>query len=65
MEALFYNSDDVAQMLGVSKSKAYTIIRKLNEELEAKGFITMHGKVSRQYFAEKVYGCTKATATES
>lgn len=64
MEALFYNSDDVAQMLGVSKSKAYTIIRKLNEELEAKGFITMHGKVSRQYFSEKIYGCTNTTATE-
>ena len=30
MEQLFYTSDDIAQMLGVSKSKAYAIIRSLN-----------------------------------
>lgn len=64
MEQLFYTSDDVAKMLGVSKSKAYAIIRNLNEELEEKGFITMHGKVSKQYFSEKIYGCMQAKATE-
>lgn len=46
----------VAELLGISKSKAYTIVRELNEELSAKGFITVAGRVSRKFFEEKFYG---------
>lgn len=56
MENMFYKVEDVAVMLGVSKSKAYAIIRNLNKELSEKGFVTIAGKVSKQYFAEKFYG---------
>ena len=38
MENRFIRADDVAQELNVSKPYAYKIIRKLNEELKAKGF---------------------------
>ncbi len=47
---------EVADSLDVSKAYAYNLIKKLNTELEEKGFITIPGKVSRQYFQEKVYG---------
>ena len=56
MEKRFIRADDVAQELNVSKPYAYKIIRKLNEELNAKGFITIAGRVNRQYFYERLYG---------
>ena len=49
-------ADEVAKELDVSVSYAYKLIRMLNEELEAKGFITVSGRVSRQYFHERLYG---------
>ncbi|MCI6825326.1 MAG: LysR family transcriptional regulator [Ruminococcus bromii] len=54
MENRFIRADDVAQELNVSKPYAYKLIRKLNEELKAKGFITIAGRVNRQYFYESV-----------
>ena len=50
MESKFIRADDVAQELSVSKPYAYKLIRKLNEELKAQGFITIAGRVNRQYF---------------
>lgn len=59
MENRFIRADDVAQELNVSKPYAYKLIRKLNEELKAKGFITIVGRVNRQYFYERLYGVGK------
>ncbi len=55
----FMKVDEVAAEMGTSNSFAYKIIKQLNTELEAKGFITVAGKVSRQYFHERVYGYGK------
>ncbi|MCL2812808.1 MAG: DNA-binding protein [Clostridia bacterium] len=53
----FMRVDDVAQELGVSKSYAYKIVRKLNAELKEMGYMTVAGRVSKKYFLEKVcYG---------
>lgn len=51
----FYVAEDVAKIMGISKSKAYKIIRELNDELSKQGKIVVSGKVSRRYFDEKVY----------
>ena len=59
MENRFIRADDVAQELNVSKPYAYKLIRKLNEELKAKGFITIAGRVNRHYFYERLYGAGK------
>ena len=49
--------DEVAEVLGISKSYAYKIVQKLNSELKNKGFLTIAGRVNRQYFLEKTcYG---------
>lgn len=56
MENRFIRAEDVAQELNVSKPYAYKLIRQLNEELKAKGFITIAGRVNRQYFYERLYG---------
>ena len=50
------NVRDVMAVLEVSESKAYGILRQMNDELKAKGFITIPGKVPTAYFEEKVYG---------
>jgi transposase len=46
---------EVAKELNVSPSYGYKLIRKLNEELEKKGMITIPGRVNRQYFNERLY----------
>ena len=59
MENRFIRAEDVAQELNVSKSYAYKLIRQLNEELKAKGFITIAGRVNRQYCYKRLYGAGK------
>lgn len=56
----FIRVDEVADMLGISKSYAYKIVRGLNSELKAKGFLVVSGRVNRRYFLEKVcYGAIR------
>lgn len=47
--------EDVMEILGIGKSLAYKIIRQLNDELRAQGYITVAGRVSATYFKERVY----------
>ena len=53
---VFITVDEVAQQVNVSKSFAYKIIRTSNNELKAKGYITIAGRVSRKFFEERIYG---------
>ena len=57
----FIKVDEVAAVLGVSKSYAYKIVREMNNELKRRGFITIAGRVSKQYFEEKFYGLRQLT----
>ena len=59
----FMRVEDVASELNVSKSYAYKIVQKLNKELEAKGYITISGRVNRQYFLERT--CYGGSAEDS
>lgn len=45
MDNKFIRAEDVAQELNISKPYAYKLIRQLNEELRAKGYITISGRV--------------------
>lgn len=54
MSTTFMKVQDVADELGISKSYAYKIVQQLNEELKAQGFITISGRVNKQYFLERV-----------
>jgi Mn-dependent DtxR family transcriptional regulator len=53
---IFIKADEIATELGVSKPYAYKLVKRMNEELRQKGFVTIPGRVSRQYYREKVYG---------
>ena len=39
--------EEVAEELNISKSYAYKIVQKLNEELKSKGFLTISGRVNK------------------
>ena len=56
MRAQFITAEEVQQVLGVSRSKAYQIIQAMNRELKSAGYITIAGKCPIQYFKQKFYG---------
>lgn len=56
----FITAEEVAKELNISKPFAYKIVRQMNDELNKKGYITIAGRVSRQYFSEKFYGLVQA-----
>ncbi len=51
----FMNAAEVAADFGVYESKAYMIIKEMNDELKAKGYITVAGRINRQYYNERTY----------
>lgn len=57
VEKNYYDVDDVAQAMGISRSYAYKVVRQLNAELANMGYLTVSGRVNRQYFLERTcYG---------
>ncbi|MBQ9264265.1 MAG: helix-turn-helix domain-containing protein [Clostridia bacterium] len=51
----FMRADEVARELGISKSFAYKLIRQLNQELKERGFLTIAGRINRDYLRERLY----------
>lgn len=49
----FMRVQEVAEILEISQSSAYKIMRQLNKELEEQGKITTSGRLSRRYFEER------------
>ena len=54
MSNTFMRVEDVATELGVSKSYAYKVVRRLNADLKNMGYLTVAGRVSKKYFMEKL-----------
>lgn len=53
---IFYHVEDVMELLGVSRSKAYKIIQDLNDELKKNGYIVaVAGRVPKKFFNERFY----------
>ena len=46
---------DVEEILGVSESYAYKLIRKLNKEMQDLGFQTIQGRIDTKFFYEHFY----------
>lgn len=49
----YYTVEDIMQLLGVKRSKAYSIMRKLREELIASGNLIEEypvGRIPKRYF---------------
>lgn len=58
-QSIFVGAAEVAEMLDISKAMAYRMIHDWNEELKQQGYTTVQGRVSREYFKEKIYGLSK------
>ena len=50
------SADEVAQELNCSKSHAYKLVKAMNKELSAQGYITMAGRIPKAFWAKKMYG---------
>ena len=55
-DSIFIKADELAKELDISQGLAYKMIAQWNEELKAKGYTTVGGRVSRRYYQEKIYG---------
>ena len=53
---LFMSAAEISTITGMSEAYAYKIIKQLNKELQEKGFMTIRGRVSKDYFQERIYG---------
>ena len=47
---LYYTAAEVAEMVGVGRTSAYAIIKKLNQELAKAGYLVVDGKLPKEYF---------------
>ena len=56
MRAQFITAEEVQQILNVSRSKSYQVIRDLNKELKSMGYHTIASKCPIQFFKQKFYG---------
>lgn len=56
IEKLYYTASEVAKMVGVGRTTSYSLIKKMNNELEKAGFIIVDGKIPKEYFDAKYYG---------
>lgn len=54
MREPYYSAQQICELVGCCKSKAYEVIAMMNAELKEKGFITFRGKVPRKYADERL-----------
>lgn len=57
-QSLYYTANEVMEILGVSRAKAYKVVKELNMELAAQGYIVTAGKIPKKFLAERLYGMT-------
>lgn len=56
MKKQFYNAEELAQVLGISKSTAYVHIKQMNKELSEKGYLIISGRIPIAYVHERFFG---------
>ena len=52
MNEKFLKVEDIMEILGISKSAAYKLMRELNEEMVKKGYIAIRGRVNRKPYSQ-------------
>ncbi|WP_285946512.1 helix-turn-helix domain-containing protein [Thomasclavelia cocleata] len=49
----YINAQELSKHLGISTSRAYRIIRQLNDELKEQGYLVIAGRVPTKYFEQR------------
>lgn len=55
MAKQFYRAKELAELLDVSESKAYGLIRAMNDELQEKGYLICRGRIPAAYVKERFF----------
>ena len=63
MDNMYVKASEVAEMIGVSRAKAYKMVAQMNEELKAQNYLVISGRVPRKYLMEKLYQWKSQLAT--
>lgn len=50
MRAQFITAAEIAEIMGISRSKSYQIVREMNKELKAQGYAAMNPSLSEMAF---------------
>lgn len=53
---MYYSVENIMEIMQYSKSKAYKVIKGLNDELEEQGYLTRPGLIPKRYFNSRYYG---------
>ena len=53
----YITANEIMESLGIGRSKAYDIVREMNQELENAGYNVIKGKVPVRKKKKKYYGC--------
>lgn len=53
-DKVFLNALEVAELLNVKRSRAYGIIKELNQKLEKAGKLTIRGRINRKYLMKQL-----------
>ena len=64
MNEQFLMVTEVAQLLHISRSYAYKVIHRLNQELRAQGVLIIAGRISRNYLLERTTAAPKQKEAE-
>ena len=49
----YINAQELSKHLGISTSRAYRIIRQLNDELKEQGYLVIAGRIPTKYFEQR------------
>ena len=64
MNEPFLTVTEAAELLHISKSHAYKVIHRLNQELKAQGVLTIAGRINRSYLLERTAAAPKRKEAE-
>ena len=56
MAKQFYTAQDLSELLSVSESKSYSLIRTMNDELQQQGFLVVKGRIPAAYVEKRFFG---------
>lgn len=54
LDTRYVRAAEVAEMLDVSKAKAYKLIAEMNNELKSQNIIVINGRVPRKYLMKRI-----------
>ncbi len=54
VDSRYVRASEVAEMLDVSKAKAYKLIAEMNNELKSQNIIVISGRVPRKYLMKRI-----------